>query len=70
MKAILNFVLDSFAKVKSMAPSSQSIFVSNEIIASTYYKKKKGNKIIASHTGYNIGNEILVLKEPQVHYKT
>lgn len=67
-KLYWNPVLDLFAKIKSMAPSSQSIIVSNEIISSTYYKKKKkGNEIIASHTGYNIGNEILVLKEPQVH---
>ena len=44
VEAILKSILDLFAKIKSMAPSSQSIIVSNEIIASTYYLKKKKKK--------------------------
>ena len=49
VEAMLKSILDFFVKIKSMAPSSQSIIVSNEIIASTYYKriiKKKSNEII------------------------
>ena len=56
VEAILKPVLDLFAKINSMAPSSQSIIVSNEIIASTYYKR-----IIKKIKAMKL------LKEPQVH---